>query len=89
MKDIKLTGKMEMALKAMKAMGGTGFAREVLEYLEANEAKRVDLKTFNAVNATLAYCVKAGLLTSAKGVYKDKMLTKYSVCDATPSFDVK
>ena len=69
-------------------MGGAAFAREVLNYLDANEADRADLKSFNAVNATLAYARKAGLLDASKAVYnEEKMLTKYAVNANTPSFE--
>lgn len=87
-KEVKITSKMKMVLVAIKEMGGKAFAREVLNYLDANQADRTELKTFNAVNATLAYAKKAGLLDSVKAVYNDeKMLTKYSVNDNTPSFE--
>lgn len=87
-KEVKITSKMKMVLVAIKEMGGKGFAREVLNFLDANQADRTELKTFNAVNATLAYAKKAGLLDSVKAVYNDeKMLTKYSVNDNTPSFE--
>lgn len=89
-KEVKITSKMKMVLVAIKEMGGKAFAREVLNYLDANQADRTELKTFNAVNATLAYAKKAGLLDSVKAVYNDeKMLTKYSVNDNTPSFEEK
>lgn len=78
-KEVKVTGKMEMAIKTVKEMGGKAFAREVLEYLDANYADRAELKTFNAVNATLAACAGKGLATKAKGVFREKMLTQYSV----------
>lgn len=88
MNEVKITSKMKMVLKAIKEMGGTAFAREVLNYLDANYADRADLKSFNAVNATLAYARKAGLLDASKAVYnEEKMLTKYTVNANTPSFD--
>lgn len=88
MNEVKITSKMKMVLKAIKEMGGTAFAREVLNYLDANQADRADLKSFNAVNATLAYARKAGLLDASKAVYNDeKILTKYVVNALTPSFD--
>ena len=86
-KEVKITPKMEMAIKAIQNFEEGAFAREVLDYLNENVADRTDLKTFNAVNATLSYCVKDGLLKSNKAVYEDKMLTKYSVCENTPAFD--
>ena len=87
-KEVKITSKMKVVINAIREMGGKGFAREVLNFLDTNSAERTDLRTFNAVNATLAYVKKAGLLDSAKAVYNDeKMLTKYLVNDNTPSFD--
>ena len=88
MSEVKITSKMEMVLKAVKEIGGAAFAREVLNYLDANCADRADLKSFNAVNATLAYARKAGLLDASKAVYnEEKMLTKYAVNANTPSFE--
>ena len=88
MNEVKITSKMKMVLVAIKEMGGAGFARDVLNYLDANQADRADLKSFNAVNATLAYARKAGLLDASKAVYnEEKMLTKYAVNANTPSFD--
>lgn len=90
-KEVKITSKMKIVINAIREIGGKGFAREVLDFLEANQADRTELKTFNAVNATLAYVKKAGLLDSVKAVYGEgedaKMLTKYSVNENTPSFD--
>ena len=51
----------------------------LLEYLDENYADRTELKTFNAVNATLAACAGKGLATKAKAVLGDKMLTQYTV----------
>lgn len=88
MNEVKITSKMKMVLKAIKAIGDAAFAREVLNYLDANYPDRADLKSFNAVNATLAYARKAGLLDASKAVYnEEKMLTKYAVNANTPSFD--
>lgn len=70
---------METAVKAVKKLGGKAYAREVLEYLDANYADRADLKTFNAVNATLAACAGKGLVSKAKGLFNDKLLTQYTV----------
>ena len=53
---------------------GAGFAREVLAKVEG--------KTFNSVNATLAAAAGAGWATKAKAVYEDKMLTKYTITEA-------
>lgn len=90
-KEVKITSKMKVVINAIREMGGKGFAREVLNFLDTNNAERTDLRTFNAVNATLAYVKKAGLLNSAKEVYGEgedaKMLTVYSVNENTPSFD--
>lgn len=88
-REIKITAKMELVMKALREIneGEGAFAREVLNYLDANCADRADLKTFNGVNATLAYCVKAGLLNSKKGVYDEKMLTQYLINENTPDFD--
>ena len=79
MNEVKVTSKMKMVLQAIKEIGGAAFAREVLEYLDANYADRAELKTFNAVNATLAACAGKGLATKAKGVFREKMLTQYTV----------
>ena len=90
-KEVKITSKMKIVINAIREIGGKGFAREVLNFLDANNAERTDLRTFNAVNATLAYVKKAGLLNSAKEVYGEgedaKMLTKYTVNDNTPTFE--
>lgn len=87
-KEIKITAKMELVMKALREVneGKGAFAREVLNYLNEHYADRVELKTFNGVNATLAYCVKAELLSSKKGVYDEKMLTQYFANDNTPEF---
>lgn len=89
MKEVKITAKMKLAIQVLKEVneGKGAFAREVLNYLNENYADRADLQTFNGVNATLAYCVKAGLLNSKKGVYDEKMLTQYFANDNTPDFD--
>ena len=79
MNEVKVTGKMELAINTVKVLGGKAFAREVLNYLDANQADRAELKTFNSVNATLAYAAKAGIVASAKAVFNDKMLTQYTV----------
>lgn len=77
--ETKVTQKMETAVKAVKELGGKAYAREVLDYLNANYADRADLKTFNAVNATLAACAGKGLVSKAKGLFNDKLLTQYTV----------
>ena len=53
---------------------GSAFAREVLEKMEG--------RTFNSVNATLAAMAGKGFVTKAKAVYNDKMLTKYTLTEA-------
>ena len=49
----------------------SAFAREVLNKMEG--------RTFNSVNATLAAMAGKGFVTKAKAVYNDKMLTKYTL----------
>lgn len=51
--------------------GGAAFAREVFNKMEG--------RTFNSVNATLAAMAGKGYVTKAKGVFEDKMLTKYTL----------
>ena len=80
-KEVKVTGKMELATKAVKELGGKANARQVLDFLNENYADRTDLKTFNAVNATLAYVAKAGMASKAKVQYGDKLLTQYTVSE--------
>lgn len=79
MENIKITGKMELAVKVVNELGGKAYAREVLDYLNEKYADRADLKTFNSVNATLASCAGKGLVNKAKGLFQDKLLTQYSV----------
>ena len=79
MNEVKVTDKMNTAINAVKELGGKAFARQVLEYLNENYAERTELKTFNAVNATLAACAGKGLATKSKAVFGDKMLTQYTV----------
>lgn len=77
MENVKLTDNMVKVLKVLAGRAeGKGFAREVLE----NEALKD--KTFNSVNATLAAAAGKGLVSKAKAVYKDKMLTQYTINDA-------
>jgi len=85
MEAVKITGKMEMAVKVVNELGGKAYAREVLNYLDEKYADRKELKTFNAVNATLAACAGKGLVNKAKGLFQDKLLTQYSV----PSTDAE
>lgn len=79
MNEVKVTSKMDLAIKAVKELKGKANARQVLEYLDEKYADRTELKTFNAVNATLAYIAKAGLASKAKVQYGDKLLTQYTV----------
>ena len=79
MNEVKVTDKMNVAINAVKELGGKAFAREVLDYLDEKYAERTDLKTFNAVNATLAACAGKGLATKAKAAFGEKMLTQYTV----------
>ena len=55
--------------------GGKAFAREVLNKMVEAGSKR----TFNSVNATLAAMAMKGYTSKTKGVYNDKMLTKYTL----------
>lgn len=71
-KEVKLTANQEAILKILRENFAEGaFAAEVLEKVEG--------KTFNAVNATLASLATKGLVTKSKGVFNDKMLTKYTL----------
>ena len=54
---------------------GTAFAREVLNKMVEAGSKR----TFNSINATLTTTATKGYVDKAKGVYNDKMLTKYTL----------
>lgn len=49
----------------------SAFAREVLNKMEG--------RTFNSVNATLAAMAGKGYVSKVKAVYNDKMLTKYTL----------
>ena len=71
METVKITGKMQTAVDAVKELGGRAYAAEVLEYLNENFAERAELKTFNAVNATLAACAGKGLVNKAKDLFKE------------------
>jgi hypothetical protein len=55
--------------------GGAAFARQVLDKMVANGSTR----TFNSVNATLAAMAGKGFVSKEKGVFNDKMLTKYTL----------
>lgn len=71
-KEVKLTANQEAILKILKEDFAEGaFAAEVLEKVEG--------KTFNAVNATLASLATKGLVSKTKGIFNDKMLTKYTL----------
>lgn len=76
-----VTAKMEQAVKAVKDLGGKAYAQEVLNYLNENYADRAELKTFNAVNATLAAAAGKGLVSKGKGIYNEKLLTQYTVTE--------
>ena len=71
-KEVKLTANQEAILKILGENFAEGaFAAEVLEKVEG--------KTFNAVNATLASLASKGLVSKTKGIFNDKMLTKYTL----------
>lgn len=53
---------------------GSAFAREVLNKMEG--------RTFNSVNATLAAMASKGYVSKEKAVFGDKMLTKYTLTEA-------
>ena len=56
----------------------SAFAREVLDKMVAAGSKR----TFNSVNATLAAMATKEYVSKKKDVYKDKMLTRYTLTEA-------
>ena len=71
-KEVKLTANQEAILKVLGENFAEGaFAAEVLEKVEG--------KTFNAVNATLASLASKGIVSKTKGIFNDKMLTKYTL----------
>ena len=71
-KEVKLTANQEAILKVLGENFAEGaFAAEVLEKVEG--------KTFNAVNATLASLASKGLVSKTKGIFNDKLLTKYTL----------
>ena len=72
----KVTENMTVVFGALKEMNGVGFAREVLNHLEANGVKG---KTFNGVNATLAALAGKGYVEKSKAVFNEKMYTKYTI----------
>lgn len=76
MEKMKLTENMVAVIKALADReDGKGFARQVMA------DKRLEGKTFNGVNATLAAAAGKGLCTKAKAVFEDKMLTCYTITD--------
>lgn len=71
-KEVKLTANQEAILKVLRENFAEGaFAAEVLEKVEG--------KTFNAVNATLASLASKSLVSKTKGIFNDKLLTKYTL----------
>ena len=74
----KLTKNMVEVLGVLKDFEKGAFAREVLAKVEG--------KTFNGVNATLAAAAGKGFCTKVKAVFGEgegaKMLTKYTITDA-------
>ena len=76
MEKMKLTENMVAVIKVLADReDGKGFARQVMA------DKRLEGKTFNGVNATLAAAAGKGLCTKAKAVFEDKMLTCYTITD--------
>lgn len=70
MENVKLTANQEAILKIVREDFAEGaFAADVLEKVEG--------KTFNAINATLASLATKGLVSKTKAVRGEKMLTKY------------
>lgn len=75
-KEVKLTANQEGILKILKENFAEGaFAADVLEKVEG--------KTINAVNATLASLASKELVSKTKAVKGDKMLTKYTLIQPT------
>jgi len=75
----KITVNMKEILKVLATFeNGTAFAREVLGKVEG--------KTFNGVNATLAAAVKPGYVTKEKAMFGEgegaKILTRYTITEA-------
>jgi len=74
----KLTKNMVEVLGVLKDFENGAFAREVLNKMEG--------KTFNGVNATLAAAAGKGFCTKVKAVFGEgegaKMLTKYTITEA-------
>ena len=77
MEKLKLTENMVAVLKVLAELPeGKGFARAVLEKMEG--------KTFNGVNATLAAAAGKGLCTKARKINEaeEKILTEYAITEA-------
>lgn len=77
MEKVKLTENMVAVLKVLAEMPeGKAFARQVLAKMEG--------KTFNGVNATLAAAAGKGLCTKARKINEaeEKILTEYTITDA-------
>lgn len=71
---MKVTENMVKVLGVLNGLeGGKGFAKDVLAKMEG--------KTFNAVNATLAACAGKDLCTKEKMACGEKMLTCYTITD--------
>ena len=47
-KEVKITSKMKVVINAIREIGGKGFAREILNFLDTNDAERTDLRTFSS-----------------------------------------
>lgn len=77
-KEYKLNANGREVLGVLKDLeAGAGFAKDVLEKINANGGKR----TFNSVNATLAAVEKQGYVSKCKAVCGEKFLTKYTITD--------
>ena len=72
MENVKLSANQEAILKILKENFADGaFAADVLEKVEG--------KTFNSVNATLASLATKNLVSKKKEAKGEKVLTKYTV----------
>lgn len=72
MENVKLSANQEAILKILKENFADGaFAADVLEKVEG--------KTFNSVNATLASLATKKLVSKKKEAKGEKVLTKYTV----------
>lgn len=72
MENVKLSANQEAILKILKENFADGaFAADVLEKVEG--------KTFNSVNATLASLAAKNLVSKKKEAKGEKVLTKYTV----------